>query len=74
MSKQAITFHEFATAKALDGRFDDVADVKKHYSEMQYKSWFDSTVNEYRNYLTVNFPTMTLAQAAALTAGEPANV
>jgi hypothetical protein len=74
MSKQAIAFHEFATRKAHSGNFADVADVRKHYSELQYKSWFDSTVNEYRNYLTESFPTMTLAQAAALTAEEPQNV
>ena len=64
---QAITFHAFATSKAHNGNFQDVADVRKHYSELQYKSWFDSTVSEYHNYLTDNFPTMTLREAAQLT-------
>ena len=74
MSKQALSFHEFATNKAHDGRFDDITDVKKHYNEWQYKSWLDTALNEYRSYLTDNYPTMTLAQAAELTRKAPANV
>lgn len=65
---QAQTFHQFATAKAHAGRFDDIQDVKSHYSDLQYMSWIGSALQEYRNYLTDNFPTMTLAQAAELTA------
>jgi len=74
MSKQALSFHEFATNKAHSGRFDDVADVKKHYNDWQYGSWITSTLIEYRQYLTEAFPEMTLREAAELTAKEPANV
>lgn len=74
MSKTALSFHKFATAKAQAGNFADTADVRTHYSEMQYHSWINSTLIEYRDYLTLNFPTMTLAQAAELTAQEPQNV
>ena len=74
MSKQALSFHEFATNKAHSGRFDDVADVKKHYSDWQYHSWITTTLIEYRAYLTDTFPEMTLREAAELTAKEPANV
>lgn len=74
MSKQAIAFHEFATRKAHSGNFADVADVRNHYSEVQYKSWLDSTMFEYNRYLTDTFPEMTLREAAELLSGEPANV
>jgi hypothetical protein len=74
MSKQALSFHEFATNKAHSGNFDDVADVKKHFNEYQQKSWFDSTLIEYRQYLTEAFPEMTLREAAELTKKAPANV
>ena len=61
MSK-ALSFHEFATRKALDGNFDDIQDVKRHYNDWQYKSWLDTALNEYRSYLTDALPTMTLAE------------
>lgn len=70
MSKQALSLYEFATNKAHRGNFDDVADVKKHVNEWQYKSWFDSTYREYNNYLVDTFPEMTLREAAELTAKE----
>ena len=74
MSKTALSFHEFATAKAQAGNFADTADVRTHYSEMQYHSWINTTLIEYRDYLTDTFPEMTLRQAAELTAKETANV
>lgn len=74
MSKTALSFHEFATAKAQAGNFADTADVRSHYSEMQYHSWINSTLIEYRNYLTDTFPEMTLRQAQELQAQEPQNV
>ena len=74
MSTQAQAFHEFATRKAHSGNFADVADVRTHYSELQYKSWLDSTLDEYRDYLTLNWPEMTLRQAQELQAQEPQNV
>ena len=66
---QAQTFHQFATAKAQAGLFDDIADIRSHYGN-NYATWLYTTLNEYRHYLTDNFPTMTLAQAAELTAAE----
>ena len=63
---QAQTFTAFAHSKAQSGNFADTADVRKHFNEHQYKSWLDTALNEYRAYLTDNFPTMTLAQAQQL--------
>ena len=71
MSKQPLSLHEFATNKAHEGAFIDIADVRKHYNEWQYKSWFDSTYREYNSYLVDTFPEMTLREAAELTAQEP---
>jgi hypothetical protein len=74
MSKQAIAFHEFATRKAHDGRFDDVADVRSHYKGHQFDTWINNALIEYRQYLTDTFPDMTLREAAELTKRAPQNV
>jgi hypothetical protein len=74
MSKTAIAFSEFATQKAQAGRYTDVQDVKQHLGDFQYMTWIGTALQEYRQYLTANFPDMTLREAAELTAQEPANV
>lgn len=65
----AQTFTQFATVKAQAGLFADIADIRNHYGN-NYAVWLDTTLNEYRNYLADNFPSMTLAQARELTAAE----
>jgi hypothetical protein len=70
MSKQAQTFVAFAQSQATAGNFADIHAVRKHYSELHYKMWLDTTLNQYRNYLTESFPQMTLREAAELTAQE----
>jgi len=65
---QALSFHAFATSRAHSGNFEDIADVRKHFNEHQYASWIGTAMNEYRQYLTDEFPEMTLREAAELTA------
>jgi hypothetical protein len=62
----AKTFTAFAESQARSANFDSVAEMRQHFSEMQYKSWLDSAIIEYYRYLTERCPNITLAQAHSL--------